>query len=115
MKYYKELLLKKLCDSGWELIEQDDETDWWLEELWTVKSIKKNWGQELKILFLVDPQYEGRIKSRGVWAVMASEKTPKERPLNPGISQITLSKGNFEQNLNEFVSIINEFRSHNCL
>ena len=37
MKHYKELLLKKLSDSGWVLIEQDNDTDWWLEESWKIK------------------------------------------------------------------------------
>lgn len=64
MKYYKELLLKKLADTGWELVAQNDDTDWWLEEFWKVKSIQQNWGEEVYILFLVDPQYEG-TENRG--------------------------------------------------
>ena len=51
MKYYKELLLKKLTDSGWELEEQNNDTDWWLEEYWKVKSIKDSWGKEIYIMF----------------------------------------------------------------
>lgn len=49
MKLYKRLLLKKLGESGWDLISQDSDTDWWLEEAWTIKSIHNNWGFELLI------------------------------------------------------------------
>lgn len=112
MKHYKELLLKKLAGSGWGLVSQDDDTDWWLEESWKIKSIQQNWGEEIYILFLVDPQYEGAIKSQAVWAVMAVNEVPTERPLgDEGIIQMDLMKGKFDQKLQEFVEGINEYRN----
>ena len=112
MKHYKELLLKKLSISGWELIEQDTDTDWWLEETWRVKSTQQNWGEEINILFLVDPQYEGTKKSQAVWAVMAAKEVPTERPIgNEGIIEMDLVKGKFDQKLEDFVRGINEYRT----
>ena len=112
MKYYKELLLKKLTDSGWELEEQNNDTDWWLEEYWKVKSIKDSWGKEIYIMFLVDPQYDGSNKSQAVWAVMAVIEIPEDRPLgNEGIILMDLQKGSFDQKLEDFVLGVNEYRN----
>ncbi len=114
MKHYKELLLKKLSDSGWELNEQDDDTDWWLEESWKIKSIQQNWGEEIYILFLVDPQYEGVKKSQAVWAVMAVKELPVNRPLSDvGIIEMDLQKGKFDKKLDEFIKGINTYRNKN--
>ena len=113
MKHYKELLLNKLTTSGWELIEQDTDTDWWLEEIWRIKSTKQNWGEELNILFLVDPQFEGNNKSQAVWAIMAMKGIPSERPIgDEGIIQMDLVKGKFDQKLETFVQGINEYRNN---
>ena len=113
MKHYKELLLSKLSVSGWELTEQDDDTDWWLEEIWRIRSVQQNWGAEVCILFLVDPQYEGRKKSQAVWAVMAANEVPAERPIgDEGIVLMDLMKGKFDQKLADFVRGINEYRNN---
>jgi hypothetical protein len=112
MKHYKELLLKKLIDSGWELIEQDDDTDWWLEESWKIRSVQQNWGEKIYILFLVDPQFEGTKKSQAIWAVMAVKEIPDDRPIgDKGIIEMDLQKGKFDQKLEEFVQGINEYRN----
>lgn len=113
MKHYKELLLKKLSVSGWELMEQDDNTDWWLDEAWRVKSTAQHWGEEIYILFLVDPQYEGTKKDTAVWAVMAAKEVPIERPTgSQGIIQMDLQKGKFDEKLQRFVQGINDFRDN---
>ncbi|HKD26365.1 MAG TPA: hypothetical protein VKC66_10740 [Xanthobacteraceae bacterium] len=57
MKHYKKLLLAKLTDSGWELLERCDGMEWWLDESWRIRSVKQHWGFELLVLFLVDPAY----------------------------------------------------------
>lgn len=111
MKYYKELLLKKLTDSGWELTEEVDDTDWWLESYWKIKSVRQNYGQELFVLFLVDPQYDGHNKGSAVWAVGAYERKPTDRPLEDGISVISMMKGKFDEKLSEFVNEINVHRN----
>lgn len=113
MKHYKEILLNKLTLSGWELIQQDTDTDWWLEESWGIKSVKQNWGEELNILFLVDPQFEGSDKSQAVLAIMATKSIPHERPIgDEGIVQMDLVKGKFDQKLEAFIQSINEYRDN---
>ena len=112
MKYYKELLLKKLSDDGWELTTQDDETDWWLEEYWIIKSVKQSYGYTLHVLFLVDPMYDGNKKSQAVWAIAAAETLPANRPINDEcLVEMDLQKGKFDIKLNTFVEEINEQRS----
>ena len=116
MKHYKELLLKKLSNSGWELVEKSDDTDWWLEEHWKVKSNQQNWGLEIYILFLVDPQYEGTIKSQAIWAIQAVKKIPVQRPIdNEELIEMDLVKGKFDKKLESFIEGINEFRNNTSL
>ncbi len=113
MKHYKGLLLKTLSASGWELTQQNDDTDWWLDEAWRVRSTQQHWGEEIYILFLVDPQYEGTKKDTAVWAVMATKELPNERPIgNEGIITMGLQKGKFDQKMQGFVQAINDYRSN---
>jgi hypothetical protein len=111
MKHYKELLLAKLINSDWKLLERDEDTQWWLEETWRIRSIKQRWGFELLVLFLVDPMHEGRGKSRPVWAVSAFEKMPEQRPVGEGIATLQLQKGRFDAKIATFVAAINAHRN----
>jgi hypothetical protein len=111
MKHYKELLLAELINSGWDLLERDDGTQWWLEESWRIRSIKQRWGFELLVLFLVDPMYEGSEKNPPVWAVSAFEQMPEQRPLDKGIAELPLQKGRFDAKLTTFVAAINAHRN----
>jgi hypothetical protein len=111
MKHYKELLLANLINAGWELLERDDGTEWWLEESWRIRSIKQHWGFELLVLFLVDPTYEGGEKSSPVWAVSAFEKMPEQRPVDKGIATLPLRNGRFDANLTTFAAAINAYRN----
>lgn len=111
MKYYKELLLKKLAETGWERTVESDDTDWWLESWWKIRSNKQSYGYELYILFLVDPQYDGNNKSSAVWAVGAQREIPHQRPLNEGICEMDMVKGKFDEKLTKFVSVLNEHRN----
>ncbi len=111
MKYYKELLLKKLIDTGWELTERDDDTDWWLESSWKLTSIKQNYGHHIYVLFLVDPQYDGQNKGSAVWAIGAYGQIPSDRPLDGEISFMHMVKGKFEEKLSLFTGEVNEYRN----
>ena len=113
MKYYKELLLKKLSDTGWELVEENEDTDWWLESWWRIRSNKQFYGYEIFILFLVDPMYDGNNKSSAVWAVGAHEEIPTRRPINEGVCEMDLVKGKFDEKLTKFVGALNEHRNKN--
>jgi hypothetical protein len=56
MRPFKRQLLGLLSESGWELVSRDDDTNWWVEEHWLVRSVRENWGQELVLSFLVEPR-----------------------------------------------------------
>ncbi len=106
--------LKRLItmEDGWELVLQEDDTDWWANGYWKINSIKNNWGLEIYIHFLVDPQYDGPKKETAVWAVAASNDLPADRlEAENGISLMALSKGKFNENLSEFVREINNYRN----
>ena len=75
----KRLLLKLLTDRGWELVSRDANTGWWVEEHWLIRSVRENWGQELVLTFMVDPQYEGHDKGRAIWAISANMEVPQDR------------------------------------
>ena len=111
MNYYKEQLLKKLSNDGWELLEEDDNTDWWLESYWNVKSVKQNYSLAFHVLFLVDPMYVGQNKGSAVWAVGAYKELPSECPLEGSICMMRMMKGKFDEKLGEFVTCVNEYRN----
>ena len=111
MKYYKELLLRKLANSGWELVEIDEDTDWWLESVWRIKSIRQNYGLELFISFLVDPQYDGVNKSSAVYSIEAFKEFPHERPLKNGLASLYFLNGKLNRVMEEFLVEINYFRN----
>lgn len=112
MKTYRKILLGKLINHGWVLILEDDDTDWWADGYWKIKSIKQNWGLEVYIHFLVDPQYDGPKKESAVWAIAASRGKPSDRlEAETGISLMALSKGKFDKNISDFVNDINDYRN----
>jgi hypothetical protein len=112
MRSYKKILLKHLSQSGWELVKQEDYTDWWAEEQWYIKSIKQKWGYHLIITFLVDPQYKGNKKSQAVWAVSATASIPNDRvEAQDGVALIGLTKGKYNERLKDFVRKINLHRN----
>lgn len=116
MRRYKIQLKELLFESDWELEEVDDQTDWWLEELWVIVSSKQNWGYKLYLHFLVDLQYEGRDKSSAVCAIAALEKPVKSyTEANDDIAEMWLQKGRFNENLRKFVQEINHHRNEKGL
>jgi hypothetical protein len=113
MKHYKKLLLDKLSQCGWELTSQEDGAEWWLEEIWPVKSTSTNWGYELLISFLVDPQYAGTKKSQSVWLISATEELPDSwtKYNECSVAQMNLVKGKFDEKLSQFVELVNIHRN----
>ena len=112
MRHYKQILKNKISDSGWELESTNVDTDWWLEEIWRIKSVKQDWGKIIFISFLVDPQYSGDNKSQAVWAISATNEIPSDRiNAENGIVLIDLVKGKFDRKISEFVASINSYRN----
>lgn len=110
MRYYKEYLLKKLIDNGWELICCEDDTEWWAEEFWTVKSIKHNYGFTAVIGFLVDLQYDGSDKRSAVDSICACSSIPKTyTEARQGI-MMYLTRGKFNENISQLVNKLDKIR-----
>ena len=113
MRVYKQKLLNALIDEGWELLEVIEENNhWWCDEHWLVRSIRKKWGREILIFFLVDPQWDApRKKGQGIWEIAATEKYPKDwLEASRGIATISLSKGKFDEKLKNFIASLSLYR-----
>jgi hypothetical protein len=81
MKTPKQKLLDHLECYGWDAEEIDDEElEWWADEIWILKS---HWSPNNLVAYvtaLVDPQHDGlRKKGQAVWAYGLSEEYPKDQ------------------------------------
>jgi hypothetical protein len=110
-KSWRNQLLAWLSDSGWERTAIDDDTDWWVDEHWTISSVRQNYGLVLILNFLVFPYSEGAERSTTVWLVTATTRKPAGRDDDTGlIAEAHLQKGHFNENLKTMVEAINRFR-----
>jgi hypothetical protein len=107
----RDQILARLSLSGWERTGIDDDTDWWVDEHWTIRSVRQNFGLTLVISFLVDPMYEGNNKGPAVWQIVAGTRVPVDRfDSEKQIAELTMMKGRFDKNLKAFVATIDHFR-----
>ncbi len=114
MKYYKEEILRKLSDTGWELVSIDsDHTDWWLDDLWEIQSVQQLYGLKLYIHFQVDPQYDGLNKSSAVMNVTVNQDRKLDYSASHGIdiAELYLKGGKFKNRIESFAISINKFRN----
>jgi hypothetical protein len=110
VKAYQKQLLALLLQSAWELEEIDSPAEWWVAELWRLKSTGPNWGSSVWITFLVDPMHEGPGKGN-VYEVAATVERPVDRLLaDDEIATLRLSGSRFDDAVREFVRLINEDR-----
>jgi hypothetical protein len=73
--------------------------------------VRESWGQELILSFLVAPDYEGRKKSRAIWAIGATAEKPKGRfAVERGIAFTPLVKGQLKACLRSLVSQLDDYR-----
>src|SRR5215813_3551693 len=56
---FRALLRNRLDQNGWEVATIDDDTDWWVDQHWEVRSTRQANGLTLFLNLLVDPQHEG--------------------------------------------------------
>src|SRR5262245_6101489 len=105
------MLLKLLGEHGWDLVSRDSDTDWWVEERWRIRAVRENWGEELIVSFLVEPQHEGRNKSAAVWAVAATADVARDRSdAERGIALVSVAKGKLKERLPVLVRRLDEHR-----
>jgi len=79
MKPNRQKVAERLDLDGWEVasIIDPDLLDWWVDEMWKVKSVWSPKGAVVYISFLVDPQHEGtRKKGQSIWGIGCSKKFP---------------------------------------
>jgi hypothetical protein len=74
-------LLKQLAENGWSVVRREqNDLDWWADEIWEIRSEWAPNGLTIFLTFLVDPQWDDhRKKAEGVWAVGTSLMRPTNR------------------------------------
>jgi len=109
------LLRGRLDHDGWEIATIDDDTDWWIDQHWEIRSTRQAYGLTLFLNFMVDPMYEGRDKSSAVWEITASTRRPTERLDTTGqVAEMAMQKGRLARNLNGFIGELNAYRNSRC-
>jgi hypothetical protein len=70
--------LKELFDKyGWELVETQIPTDWWIAEVWLIKSTWSPTDCYIFLSFQVDEQLEDKTKRKfNVWSIKMSLSQP---------------------------------------
>jgi len=113
MATYKQLLLERLAEDGWEQTESLEIDEWWAEACWRVRSTKQQWGLELFITFLIDPQWDGAHTGEKppVWAIVATEQLPETRTPTDEVALLSMSKRHFETKLEEFARELATYRN----
>ncbi|MEM7249457.1 MAG: hypothetical protein AAF533_29375 [Acidobacteriota bacterium] len=111
MPGHRDQLLGGLLDRGWEQLRVDLQgTDWWAAEHWWLRSTREQYGLELVISFLVDPQFEGQgPKSSAVWVIVATEELPSGY-MDMGLARLPLQRGRFDRNLQSFLDELDAWR-----
>jgi hypothetical protein len=110
-KNYRDQILARLTDAGWERTCIDSDTDWWVDEHWTIFSVRQEYGLTLTLNFLVDPMFKGSDKHKAVWLITASTQQPRDRPDEENIiAELYMQKGYFNEKLIAFIAGINRYR-----
>jgi hypothetical protein len=104
-------LLKQLSEHGWRIATQEEELEWWADEMWRLESLWTPVGAVAYVTFMVDPAVcDDRKKGESVWAVMASSAKPLSRQTVEG--EFTVSLGHdWKQRLPAFFKHLAFLRS----
>jgi len=103
---------------GWNLVESQIPLNFWVAEIWLLKSVWTPTDCYVFIEFEVDPMCEERKnKEQHVWAINISLKQPQDwrndsnaiQSLNNEKDQITI-RTHFETRLSEIFDSLNNFR-----
>jgi hypothetical protein len=108
---FRTLLRGRLDRDGWEVAAIDDDTDWWVDQHWEIRSMRQAHGLTIFLNFMVDPMYEGADKSSAVWSITASTCLPTgSTDRKDEVATMVLQKGRLNRNLSEFVCRLNTYR-----
>jgi hypothetical protein len=109
---YQVALRRALRENGWDVVAIEDDTEWWADQQWVIRSTKQCYGSEFVITFMVDPMFEGADKSRAVWLIVASVDRPIDRQCDGDcVAELYLQKGHYAQNLRVFLNAIDSWRN----
>ena len=73
--FQKAEISKALPEHGWELVDRSDGEEWWVDEVWVLRSKWSPTAAMAVLTFLVDQLHEGpRRRSEAVWAVACSRE-----------------------------------------
>lgn len=108
-KYQIEQELKK---QDWEIIQINSTENWWDDEHWKIQQ-KHNPDKYFYLCFIVDPMFEGnRKKGQAIYEIKATTKFPENWNIDTyTIASIQMSKGKFDQKLNEFTNKLSQFKN----
>jgi hypothetical protein len=113
-------ILKKTFDKyGWELVETQISTDWWIAEIWLIKSTWSPTDCYVFLSFRVDEELEDKTKRNfNVWSIKLSLNQPLQwQNDNFGIDtsddfyEEILIKRNFEKRIIEFFEELAKLRA----
>jgi hypothetical protein len=93
--------------AGWRVAERHVGPEWWLDEVWVLKSVWSPVGTRAFVSFLVHPMVPApRAKGEGVWAVCVSTEGPAVTPM--GVNSVPL-RPNWEASRRE--KVLEQIRS----
>lgn len=111
MRTQRTALLDWLPEHGWRVAAEEENLEWWADEMWVLESIWSPVGNRAYITFLVDPMGgPGRRKGEAVWAVLASLAKPVSRLPAEGGFTLDLGQG-WKERLPEFFEHLSMLRS----
>ena len=89
---------------------EEDNLEWWADEMWLLESVWSPVGSCAYLTFLVDPQASNsRKKGASVWAVKASLGKPTTW-LSEGDCTLSLGQG-WKEEMSEFFAYLAMLRS----
>ena len=105
-------LCEALAEAGWELAATEEAHEWWVAEVWLMRSLWSPQDAQFYLTFLVDPQadlHQNREQGGSVWAVKASATLPTQWQQSDGELTFSLGHG-WAERLSGLVADVSRFR-----
>lgn len=110
MQFQRDELIRQLIQHGWRIASEEENLEWWADEMWLLESEWSPVGCHAYVTFLVDPQFDGvRKKGEEVWAVMASPAKPIGRINTQNEFTLSLGQG-WQEHLPDIIDHLNALR-----
>ena len=104
-------LLNCLPEHGWRVAGDEENLEWWADEMWVLESVWSPVSSRAYITLLVDPVVgPNRRRGEAVWAVMASPAKPISWLSAEGGFTLSFGQG-WKERLPEFFEHLSALRS----